>query len=93
MSATHELVIHHPSGLHARPAALFVKAAAGFSCAISIENLSKGLEPVNGKSVLRLLTAAVQPNDRVRIIAEGEDEQVAVEALAHLIASNFGEAV
>lgn len=93
LSATHEIVLYHSSGLHARPAALFVKTAAGFSSNISIENLTKGLQPVNGKSLLRLLTAAVQSNDRVRIIAEGDDEQAAVEALSRLVATNFGEAV
>lgn len=91
MSASNEVVVQHKMGLHARPAALFVRAAAGFSSRITIENLTKGRPPANAKSILSVMTAAVRMNDQVRIAAEGSDEQEAVEALCNLIRSNFGE--
>jgi phosphocarrier protein HPr len=91
MSAYNEIVVQHKVGLHARPAAIFVRAAAGFTSRITIENLSKGMSPANAKSILSVLTAAVRMGDHVRIAAEGDDEQAAVVALSHLIQSNFGE--
>ncbi len=91
MAASNEVIIQHKIGLHARPAAVFVKMASQFSASILVENLTKGSPPVNAKSVLRLLTAGIQKDDRLRITAEGEDEDAAVAALTHLIATNFGE--
>jgi phosphocarrier protein len=49
------------------------------------------MPPANAKSILSVLTAAVRMGDQVRIAAEGNDEQAAVEALCHLIQGNFGE--
>jgi phosphocarrier protein HPr len=91
MATSNEVVIHHKVGLHARPAAMFVKAAAGFSARITLENLSRGTQPVNAKSILNVLSAGVKMDDRIRISAEGADEAAAVSALSELIASNFGE--
>jgi phosphocarrier protein HPr len=91
MATSNEVVIHHKLGLHARPAAMFVKAAAGFSARITLENLSRGTQPVNAKSILNVLSAGVKLDDRIRISAEGSDEAAAVSTLSELIASNFGE--
>jgi phosphotransferase system HPr (HPr) family protein len=91
MAISNEVVIRHKTGLHARPAALFVKTAAGFSSQITLENLTKQKVPVNAKSIMSLLTASVQTNDRVRITANGADEDAAVAALSDLVNSNFGE--
>ena len=92
MATTNEVTIHNKLGLHARPAALFVKTAASFSASITVENLTKKTKPVNAKSIIGLLTGAVQQNDHIRISAEGTDEEEAVARLSALIASNFGEA-
>ena len=89
MAISNEVVVHHQVGLHARPAALFAKTAAKFSSSISVENLTKGTKPVNAKSVLRILTAGIQMNDRLRIVAEGSDEKAAVDALCLLILTDF----
>ncbi|HEY7418408.1 MAG TPA: HPr family phosphocarrier protein [Ktedonobacteraceae bacterium] len=89
--ASNEVVMRHEVGLHARPAAMFVQMATRFSSVIQVENLTKGSEPVNAKSILRLLSARVQNGDRVRISAEGEDEKQAVAALSRLIETNFDE--
>jgi phosphocarrier protein HPr len=81
LSASREIVIRHKVGLHARPAALFVKATSGFASRITLENLTKGTAPVNARSILSVLSVAVQMNDAY----------AAVIALCDLINSNFGE--
>lgn len=91
MATSNELVVAHQIGLHARPAAMFVKKAGSFSARITVENLSSGSQPVNAKSILGLLSVGVKMNDRIRITAEGIDEAEAVAALSELVASNFGE--
>ena len=79
-------------GLHARPAAQFVKTANQFKSRLTVENLTKGTPPANAKSILSVLSIAVQMNDRVRLSGEGGDEAAALSALCDLIESNFGEA-
>jgi phosphocarrier protein len=86
-----EIIVEHEVGLHARPAALFVKAATEFSSEISVENLSSNEDPVNAKSILGILAAGVQKDHQIRIVADGEDEEQALAALHELIESNFGE--
>ena len=88
---TAELEIHNPSGLHARPAALFVKTAAGFRSKILVENLTRGTAPANAKSILTLLAGGVSKGHVVRISAEGEDEEQAIAALRDLVESGIGE--
>lgn len=92
MATSNDVVIHHKIGLHARPAATFVKTATKFSSRITLENLSRGTQPVNAKSILGVLSAGVKKDEQVRITAEGTDEAAAVNELTELIVSNFGEA-
>ena len=80
-------------GLHARPAAQFVKLAASYGANILVENLTKGTNPVNAKSLISILSINVVQDDEIRITAEGENEQEALEALQDLIERNFGEKV
>ncbi len=87
-----ELPVQHKVGLHARPAALFVKQAAKFPCDISVANLSGDGKVVNAKSILSVLTLGVQQGHVVRIKAEGEQAEAALQALEKLIKDNFGEA-
>lgn len=89
MTVSREVLVTHKVGLHARPAALFVKTAASFKCQISIQNISKQSEPVNAKSILKLLTIGVSQNHLVKITADGADESAAIEALCGLIERNF----
>lgn len=91
MSVTIELEIQHEVGLHARPAALFVDTASHFAAEITVQNLSNGGEPVNAKSILSLLTTGVEHGHRIRLNAEGEDAEAALQALRALVESNFGE--
>jgi phosphotransferase system HPr (HPr) family protein len=88
---TVEIVVANPSGLHARPAALFTQAAARFAAKITVENLDRGKGPVDAKSILFLLTAGVSRDQRIRLTADGPDEDEAVDALVDLIESGLGE--
>ena len=85
------ITINHPAGLHARPAAQFVKTAARFPCKISVRKLNSDKPPANAKSPLSVLTLGVNQGDTVEIIAEGEEAQAALQALVELVESNFGE--
>ena len=83
-----DLEITNKTGLHARPAALFVQEANKFKSKITVR---KGEKEVNAKSILGVLTLGASRGTRVTVNAEGEDEQEALEALKMLHANNFGE--
>ena len=89
MPISEEIVVQHKEGLHARPAAQFVKLAASFGANIQVENLTKGSQPVNAKSIISVLSVNVVQDDKIRITAEGDQEQEAVTAMVDLIACNF----
>ncbi len=84
-----EFIIEHESGLHARPAVLFVRTAQRFASKVRLANLSLGLAEVNGKSLLEVLTAGVERGHHIRITAIGDDAQAALGALGGLIEGNF----
>lgn len=86
-----DLTVNHEVGLHARPAAEFVKLAATFPCDIQIRNLTTEGNPVNAKSILSVLTLGVNQGHRIQIDADGEQQNEALEAIKALIESNFGE--
>ena len=75
-------------GLHARPAATFVKKANEFKADIWVEK--DGTE-VNGKSIMGLLMLACPLGSRIKIKVEGDDEEKAFEALGRLIEDGFYE--
>lgn len=75
-------------GLHARPAAEFVKLAGRFSAEISVE---KDGMTVNGKSIMGVLMLAAEHGSQLRIRGEGQDAMEAVEALAALVSRGFEE--
>src|SRR4028118_814035 len=77
-----EAVVVPGAGLHARPAARFVKEAKGFSSDIVV--VKDGAE-VNAKSSLRLMTLGAKHGDKVTVRAEGEDEEAAVDALVAIL--------
>ncbi|HEU4763519.1 MAG TPA: HPr family phosphocarrier protein [Gemmatimonadales bacterium] len=81
--------IVNPLGLHARPAAQFVKLASTFQAEIEV---SKDGLVVNAKSILGVMMLAAECGSTLRIVATGADEVAAVEALAALVARGFGEA-
>ena len=77
-----EAVVAAEEGLHARPAAQFVKAARGYRS--NIRGVKGGTE-ANAKSSLNLMTLGATHGDKLTIRAEGEDEEAAAEALAELL--------
>lgn len=83
-----EVRIPNELGLHARPAAAFVKLSSRYECEIYI---AKGDLEVNGKSIMGVMMLAAECGSTVRIRAEGSDAAEAVEALAALVESGFGE--
>ena len=86
-----ELAVRNRSGLHARPANLLVETAAAFASGITVENLDRGSRPVDAKSILMVLTAGVQRGHHIRLSAEGDDEDRAIESLQALVESGLGE--
>ncbi len=82
------LKIENRLGLHARPASLFVQTTNRFKSRIRV--LKDSLE-VDGKSIMGLLMLAAPMGTNLRVIAEGDDEQAAVDSLKKLFASKFGE--
>jgi phosphotransferase system HPr (HPr) family protein len=86
-----ELVVRAKVGLHARPAAVFVKTALAFQCNVNVRNLTAPRGPVNAKSILSVLTLGVEQNHRIEVSAEGGDEAEAIAALRSLVESNFDE--
>ncbi len=80
--------IKNRAGIHARPATLIVKAASKFKSNVYIE---KGSEKINAKSILCILTLGGTYNSEIKVIADGDDENEAVEALVSLIENKFEE--
>ena len=86
--------LRNPSGLHARPAATFVKAATGFKSDIRVTNLTRDADKSTAaKSMLGVLGLGVSHGHAIRITAEGEDADEAVKALREMVEAGLGEAI
>jgi phosphocarrier protein HPr len=85
---TKELTILNKLGIHARPAAAFVRTANRFSCEIFVE---RGGEKVNGKSIMGLLMLAAGPGTKLTIHAHGPDAHAALGEIEALIKRKFDE--
>ncbi len=83
-----EVEIVNRAGMHARPAAEFVKLAGRFAAEIRVEK--DGLE-VNGKSIMGVLMLAAERGSRLRLSANGKDAEAAVTALSDLVGRGFEE--
>lgn len=83
-----EMTVLNKLGIHARPAAMFVKTANKFACDIFVE---KDGERVNGKSIMGLMMLAAGPGSKLTIIAEGTDGQGALDAIEDLVGRKFDE--
>lgn len=77
-----DVILESETGLHARPASIFVKEASKYKCEIS---LIKEGQKYNAKSIMGLLSMGVAKGDKLTIEAEGEDEKEAVDALVEII--------
>ncbi|WP_042700369.1 HPr family phosphocarrier protein [Thermococcus sp. PK] len=74
--------LKNKSGLHARPAAIFVETAKKFKSKITV---SKEGNTADAKNILQLLALGIDYGDEIKIIAEGEDEKDAINELIHLL--------
>lgn len=83
-----ELTISNKLGLHARPAAQFVKTSSSYSCEVWVE---KDEERVNGKSIMGLMMLAAGQGSKLMVMTDGSDEQDAMSALESLVSGGFGE--
>ena len=83
---TCQLTIPNEEGLHARPAAKFVKLANQFPCEIWVE---KDDEEINGKSIMGLMMLAASKGSVISVSAEGEEAETALEKLVELVDSGF----
>ena len=86
-----EISVEHPVGLHARPAAVFVRMASGFPAVITICKAVAGAKPANAKSILAVLSLGVNKGDHIVLSAEGDRAEEALAALSELVRLNFGE--
>ncbi|MBR4057336.1 MAG: HPr family phosphocarrier protein [Oscillospiraceae bacterium] len=85
---TREAVINNQVGLYARPATFFIQKANEFKSSIWIE---KEERRVNAKSLLGVLSLSIVKGTTINLIADGPDEDEAIEALTKLIGSDFSE--
>jgi phosphocarrier protein HPr len=83
-----DVVIKNRAGIHARPASLLVQTASRFGSKIFLE---KDGERINGKSIMGIITLGATYNTPIKIIADGEDEREAAEAIARLFETKFEE--
>jgi len=89
VTAERAVPIVNPLGLHARPAAEFVKLASRFRADVQVE---KDGMMVNGKSIMGVMTLAAECGSTIRIRAAGDDAEAALAALVDLVARGFDEA-
>lgn len=82
------LIIENKTGLHARPASMFVQEANKHKAKIKLS--AKG-KTVDAKSILMVMSLGLTKGTELTIIAEGEDAEAALDALTALIKNKFGE--
>ncbi|MCC5847243.1 MAG: HPr family phosphocarrier protein [Verrucomicrobia bacterium] len=85
---TKEFTIGNEYGMHARPAALFVKCASQFEAEIQV--IKDGIE-VSGKSIMGLLTLEGHQGSVITLQIQGPDAEEAMSSLSELIEAKFGE--
>ena len=88
LTITKELVVINKLGIHARPAAMFVKIANRFESDVFVE---KDGEQVNGKSIMGLMMLAAGPSSKIIVQAKGHDAAQAVVELEALLKRKFDE--
>ena len=83
-----DITVENQVGLHARPATFFIQKANEFKASFWVE---KDERRVNAKSLLGVLSLGIVGGTTIRLIADGSDEQQAIEGLVKLIESGFNE--
>jgi phosphocarrier protein FPr len=90
---TIRLTVPNPHGLHARPAARFIREAAGFRADIQIRNVTKGRGPVSAKSLTSLVSIEILRGHEIEISASGPDAEAALRALKQSVESGLGDSL
>ncbi|WP_341535977.1 fused PTS fructose transporter subunit IIA/HPr protein [Actinobacillus equuli] len=85
--------VRNDNGLHARPSAVLVQTLKPFAAKVTVENLDRGTAPANAKSTMKVVALGASQAHRLRFVAEGEDAQQAIEALAKAFVEGLGESV
>lgn len=88
MGMSRTITIVNRKGLHARPAASFVKLANQFNCQVRVHG---GGKSVDGKSIMEMMLLAASQGARITINTDGVDEQNAIDSLSNLAAAGFDE--
>jgi phosphotransferase system HPr (HPr) family protein len=92
-SASARLVIRNRSGIHARPAAQFVRTAGRFRSKIRVANLSSSKPPVDAKSILSVLPLGISQGMEIEVTAEGDDAEEAIAAIREAVDAGLGEGI
>lgn len=85
---TKDVMVQKQVGLHSRPATFFIQKANEFKSSIWVEKEDRR---VNAKSLLGVLSLGIVGGTSIRILADGADENAAVESLVHLVESGFAD--
>ncbi len=88
MMLNKKIVIKNPSGLHMRPAGVFVKTVTPFQAEVLFDIRGNSY---NAKSMINVLSAAVKCGDEIELKIEGADEQACMDAAVAAIESGLGE--
>ncbi len=83
-----EVTVINATGLHARPASLFVQTAGKFESDIDV---IKGADRINAKSIMGIMSGGIAQGTTIIIEANGDDEKEALKALVELVENAFGE--
>lgn len=76
------------TGMHARPAGLFVKTIGALNCTV---DLKVGNRKFNGKSIMAIMSAGLKKGEQVEVICDGADEEKALQSIKELFEVNFHE--
>lgn len=90
-TASRDIIVTNKLGLHARPAMQFVDRANQFHSRVTVSKGGEEPYSADGKSVMQMIILAAQQGTELRLLAEGDDAEVAVEELARLFETKFGE--
>ncbi len=83
-----KVTVANKLGLHARPAMAFVDTASGFDCDVRV---SKGIQSVDGKSIMQMMMLAATQGTQLQIETAGQDAQEAIKTLTALVERRFDE--
>ena len=87
------MIVRNPSGLHARPAAMFVRTCGQFGSKVTVSNPAADKGPVDAKSILSVLTLGVSSGTEIEVAAVGDDADAAIAAIRAAVEGGLGEDV